>query len=94
MPTEVLRCTECNAPLKAVPAWLTTAHVKFTCNSCPKRSSRPAAARFDAPVEARTPTIDQDPEVETDEVPDLDEDLEMEVSLESLDEPKDDKEAE
>jgi len=32
--------------------------------------------------------------VETDEVPDLDEDLEMEVSLESLDEPKDDKEAE
>ncbi len=94
MPTEVLRCNDCNAPLQAVPAWLASAHVKFTCNSCPKRSSRPAAARFDAPIEARAVPVDPDPDLAADDVPDLDEDLEMEVSLDDLNEPKDEKEAE
>lgn len=94
MATETLRCSDCNAPLRSVPAWMATAKVKFTCNSCPKRSSRTPAARFDTPIEARPSPIGGDPDMEISDVPDLDEDVDADVSLEELDEPKDDKDLE
>lgn len=94
MATEALRCSDCNAPLRSVPAWLTTAKVKFTCNSCPKSSRRTAAARFDTPIEARPSPIGGDPDMDIADVPDIDEDLDADVSLEDLDEPKEDKDME
>lgn len=94
MASELLRCSDCNAPLRSVPSWMATAKVKFTCNSCPKRSSRTPATRFDTPIEARVSPIGGDPEMDISAVPDLEEDVDADISLEDLDEPKDDKEIE
>ena len=87
MPSEVARCTDCNAPLRGVPTWLATAHVNFTCNNCPKRPSR--AARFEPTVEPRA-LLAEDPEVELEgvELEEVEEDTELELAAEDLDEPK------
>jgi hypothetical protein len=94
MASETLRCSDCNAPLRSVPAWMATAKVKFTCNSCPKRSSRAPVARFDTPLETRASPVGGDPDMDISAVPDMEEDLDADISLEDLDEPKDDKELE
>ena len=77
MANELIRCTDCGAVFKAVPAWLATANVKFTCTSCPKRA-RSAGARFEpAPEPIISLTRESDPE--------SDEDLDA-ADLEDLDE--------
>lgn len=89
MPTEVPRCIDCGAPLKAVPTWLATAKVSFTCTACPRRSSR--AARFDAPVvEAVDPraSLLADPDLE--DVDESDEEADLELPAEELEDPKED----
>lgn len=72
MANEVIRCSDCGAVFKGVPAWLATANVKFTCTNCPKRANR-AATRFEPAIDARA-EIDAD----------ADEDIEA-VDLEALD---------
>lgn len=90
MSMEVPRCYDCGAPLKAVPTWLATAKVSFTCTACPRRSSR--VARFDAPVEAVSPraALLADPDLEGDDVDELDEEADLELPAEDLDASKDD----
>jgi hypothetical protein len=43
---ETVYCSECSKPVKAVPAWLATVDVRFSCESC--RQKHPKAY---APVE-------------------------------------------
>ena len=74
MPSEVARCTDCNAPLKGVPTWLATAKVSFTCTNCPKRPSR--VARFEPTVEPRA-LLAEDPDAEAPEIEELDEEVEL-----------------
>ncbi len=84
MPSEVARCTDCNAPLKGVPTWLATAKVNFTCTNCPKRPSR--AARFEPTVEPRA-LHTEEPELEAVEVEELDDEVEMDA-VDDLDDAK------
>lgn len=87
MPSEVTRCTDCNAPLRGVPAWLATAKVNFTCNNCPKRPSR--AARFEPAVEPRAVlAAEADPELEVAAPEELDEEADLVLAADDLDEPK------
>ena len=85
MPAEPIRCSECGAPLKGIPTWLVSADVKFSCSSCPKRSSR-AGIRMEPAIEPRGATAVADPDADPDaiEIEDLDED-----SLDGADELED-----
>jgi hypothetical protein len=82
MPSEVARCTDCNAPLKGVPSWLANAKVNFTCTNCPKRPSR--AARYEPVIEARV-VHSEDADAEIAEIEDLDEEAELDNSDEAED---------
>lgn len=90
MSMEVPHCTDCGAPLKAVPAWLATAKVSFTCAACPRRSTRGGAARYDSPAEPRSASL---AEADVEDVEDLDEveDVEeIDASADEADDYKDD----
>ncbi len=91
MPSDVARCGDCNTAFPAIPAWLATAKVKFTCNNCPKRPSR-GNTRFEAVAEPvlRTSVV-SDPDIDIDDTDDTDDVADLEVSLDDLDEDKDDK---
>lgn len=79
MPSEAIRCTDCGAVFKGVPAWLSTASVKFSCTNCPKRPSR--LARFDAaPAATLVKAKDEDDDdLDAVEIEDLDEDAEPDL---------------
>ncbi len=79
MPSEAIRCTDCGAVFKGVPAWLSTASVKFSCTNCPKRPSR--LARFDAaPAASLIKAKDEDDDdLDAVEIEDLDEDAEPDL---------------
>lgn len=79
MPSEAIRCTDCGAVFKGVPAWLSTASVKFSCTNCPKRPSR--LARFDAaPAASLIKAKDEDDDdLDAVEIEDLDEDAEPDI---------------
>ena len=87
MPTEAIRCSDCGAVFKGVPAWLRGAKVKFTCTNCPKRPSR--LARYEPPVMSAS-AMSADADLEAGEIEDLDEDPDLDLSDE-LDDVKDDK---
>lgn len=95
MPSEVIRCTDCGAAFKGVPAWLSTAKVKFTCTNCPKRPSR-ALARFDSPAapllldKDDDKGLDKDADLEAVELDDLDDEADLELPADE-DDAKDDK---
>lgn len=97
MPSEVIRCSDCGATFKAVPAWLRTAKVKFTCTNCPKRPSRAVARVEPAPEPRAALAADPDaPDVDMDgveaELDDLGDEGEVEdVPIDEPDEPADDK---
>ncbi len=87
MPSEIIRCTDCGAVFKGVPAWLSTASVKFSCTNCPKRPSR--IARFDAAPAAsliKDKDEDDDPDMDTVEAEDLDDDADLELDEEVTEE--------
>jgi hypothetical protein len=88
MPNEVPRCTDCGSPLKAVPTWLATAKVSFTCGSCPRRSSRMTAMRMDRPLETKTLLANDDIEVEPDVIEEIDEDGDLELAADDLEDDK------
>ncbi len=87
MPTEAIRCSDCGAVFKGVPAWLRGAKVKFTCTNCPKRPSR--LTRYEPPVAAAS-AMSADADLEAGEIEDLDEDADLDLSDEP-DDVKDDK---
>ena len=94
MANELIHCTDCGAVFKAVPAWLATANVRFTCTSCPKRA-RMAGARFEPAPEpiitlVRETGPDSDDELDPADIEDLDELDIGEADLDALGE--DDKE--
>lgn len=90
MASELIRCTDCGATFKGVPAWLATAKVKFTCTNCPKRPSR--IARFEPPaVTAIALDSDRDPDLDGAEIEDMDEDADLDMGADDLDDAKDDK---
>ena len=83
MPSEIIRCTDCGAVFKGVPAWLSTASVKFSCTNCPKRPSR--LARFDAAPAAslvKDKEEDDDADIDAVEIEDLDDDADLELDEE------------
>lgn len=88
MAAEVIRCSDCGTVFKAVPAWLGTAKVNFTCTNCPRRPSR-AGARFEPAIE---PRVKDDPDPEVVRMPDLDDDDEIEITDEDMEMADDDKE--
>jgi hypothetical protein len=91
MATEVIRCSDCGAVFKGVPTWLATAKVKFTCTSCPKRSSR-SGVRFEPAVEPRIAMdLDGDPELGGVDLDGLD-DADLDLAAEDMDAMEDDKE--
>ena len=94
MATEVPLCSDCGTALKSVPTWLANAKVSFTCSACPRRSSRGAAAaasaRFDRPAETSARIADKDPDLDTDEIEDLDEDADLDMGADELDDVKED----
>ena len=92
MPSEAIRCSDCGAIFKAVPAWLGNAKVKFTCTNCPKRPSR-SVARFEPiPAPAAMSLADPDLEIEPIALGDLEDEPEMELGADDLDDVKDEKE--
>ncbi len=90
MPSEVIRCSDCGAIFKGVPAWLAGAKVKFTCTNCPKRPSR--LARFEPPP-APVVSLAADPDVELDavEINDIEGDADLDLAADDLDDLKDEK---
>ena len=90
MPSEVIRCTDCGAVFKAVPAWLVGAKVKFSCTNCPKRPSR--MARFE-PAPATITALEVEPEDDLDGVvvDDLEDDADLELPADEMDDIKDEK---
>lgn len=90
MPTEVPRCSECGAALKAVPSWLAGAKASFTCGACPKRSARAATlSRIDKQIEAKTSAEVDDVDNAPEDVDETDEEADLEVSAEEHDDSKD-----
>jgi hypothetical protein len=83
MPSEVTRCNDCGAPLKGVPSWLATAHVKFACTNCPKRPSR--AVRHE-PIAESHAALTADPDLEDADLDEMDEEADLEVPTEEIDE--------
>lgn len=92
MATEVPRCSDCGTALKSVPTWLANAKVSFTCSACPRRSTRGAAAtaRLDRPAETSARLTSDDPDLEVDEIEELDEDADLDLGAEELDDVKED----
>ena len=92
MPSEAIRCSDCGATFKGVPAWLATAKVKFTCTNCPKRPSR-AVARFEPPA-VTAAVLDADPEVDLDaaEMDEADEEADLDIGADEMEDVKDEKE--
>lgn len=88
MSMEVPRCIDCGAPLKAVPTWLASAKVSFTCTACPRRSSR--SSRFDAPAEVVEPRAALLADSDLDEVDEMDEEADLELPTEDVENPKED----
>ena len=90
MASEMIRCTDCGAAFKGVPAWLATAKVKFTCTNCPKRPSR-AVARFEPPVMAAASVREVDPDTDIDaaEIEDMDEEADLDAGADDLEDDKD-----
>ncbi len=86
MPSEAIRCVDCGAIFKGVPAWLSTASVKFSCTNCPKRPSR--LARFDAAPAASLIKAkdDEDDDLDAVEIEDIDEDAEADLDEDAKDE--------
>ncbi len=90
MASELIRCTDCGATFKGVPAWLATAKVKFTCTNCPKRPSR--IARFEPPpVSAIALDADRDPDLDGVEIEEIDEDADLDMAADDLDDTKEEK---
>ena len=90
MASELIRCTDCGATFKGVPAWLATAKVKFTCTNCPKRPSR--IARYEPPpVAAVALDADTDTDLDAAEIEEMDEDADMDLGADDLEEGKEDK---
>lgn len=82
MPTEVPRCSECGAALKAVPSWLAGAKASFTCGACPKRPSRAAASpRIDKPVESKASDDGDDLDDLPEDIEEIDEESDLEVGV-------------
>lgn len=95
MATEVPRCSDCGTALKSVPTWLANAKVSFTCSACPRRSSRGAAAaastRLERPAETASSRLPgDDPDLDTDEIEELEEDADLDIGAEELDDVKED----
>jgi len=93
MANELIRCTDCGAVFKAVPAWLATASVKFTCTSCPKRA-RSVGARFEPAPEPivslsrnSDPDSDSDDDLDAADLEELDE-MDLGDDLDGLDDEK------
>lgn len=92
MPAEVPHCIDCGTALKAVPTWMATAKVSFTCGACPRRSARGGVAtapRLERPLEARSASSeDAVPEVE--DIEDTDEDADLDLPVDEIDDEKED----
>ena len=88
----MIRCSDCGAIFKGVPAWLTGAKVKFTCTNCPKRPSR-SVARFEPPP-APIVALEADPDADMDavEIEDIEDDADLDLAVDDLDDLKDEKE--
>ena len=86
MPSEAVRCVDCGAPVRGVPAWLATANVSFTCNNCPKRPSR--APRLEPVAEPRALLADDaEVDLEAVDLEELDEEADLDLAADDLDEP-------
>ena len=93
MATEIIKCTDCGAVFRGIPAWLTTAKVKFTCTNCPKRSRTNGANRAEVITDVSPDlivkdiglnAIDGEDDIETE----LDEDGDLAIVLPDLDDEK------
>lgn len=75
---EEVHCSECNAPMPAIPNWYANVRVRFACDACRQKSPRLTAAvpplegiaqtepasALDDDAEAATDDIDADAEAE------------------------------
>ncbi|MCW3059676.1 MAG: hypothetical protein JWQ02_1497 [Capsulimonas sp.] len=94
MASESIRCSDCNAPFRAVPLWLLNAKVNFSCTSCPKRGGR-STVRFEPAIEPvvtarKAVDLDADPDLEGIDLEEIDEDIDMDLGDDDAD-GKDDK---
>jgi len=67
---EEVLCYECGAPMPAIPSWYATVKLKFTCDNCRQKSSKPAPIPTLDVVLPRSAALadDADIEVVADEV--------------------------
>ena len=82
---EEVHCSECNAPIPAIPNWYAQVRVNFTCDACRQKSPRlatapPAFAAAGAAVVAAAPVVADDPDAALDEAA-----LDPEADAEDLD---------
>ena len=93
MATEVPRCSDCGAALKSIPTWLADAKVNFTCSACPRRSARSAASIAAArPIETPVRLTAADPDLEGEDMEDIDEDADLDLGADELDDVKEEAE--
>ena len=62
---EVVYCSECQKPIKAVPSWLSDVKVRFTCETCRQKHPK-ALAGYESAVTPRAAREDdaiEDPEL-------------------------------
>jgi len=72
----VVVCSECGNPIPSIPAWLSTAKVKFECEECrQKHAGKPIA--LDSALED-TPVMPPETELEEEEPLDEEEEAELE----------------
>ncbi len=83
---EEVHCSECNAPIPAIPNWYAQVRVNFTCDACRQKSPRLAtappafSAGGPAAVVVAAPVVADDPDAALDEAA-----LDPEADAEDLD---------
>lgn len=73
---EEAHCSDCGAPISAIPSWYANVAVRFTCDNCRQKSPRLAAAapalEIDSPRAAIIdPETDAEPALEDIDVDDI-----------------------
>lgn len=78
---EEVHCTECNAPMSAIPSWYANVRVKFACDACRQKSPRLTAAvpALDGAVRPEASALDEDADAATDDTDAETDDVDIEL---------------
>ena len=78
---EEVHCSECNAPMSAIPSWYANVRVKFACDACRQKSPRLTAAvpPLEGVTRSEASALDEDAEAVAEDADAETDDVEIEL---------------